>query len=767
MVFERTTAMLTIFIASPSPSPSPVVGDTPFYDSAGAKIVGLVVLVAGFIWAIVFGGRGIGQLVSDWRTRRTQKLMDKVTSNPFSVAPVAHDNLPPHGVLYGRLSASSASVEKLLAHETLHIKGPAGIGKSSFALQVAQEFLARRPEYRAFHTSAKTKSITSDSLADSIGRFFGVPAIESSPDLEAKSVILHRILYDEKLLLILDNVETVAPEVLAFADTLPSNVTTIRTSRTAPPAHDGSSVEELRPLGAEAQRELMSAELKRLNLGTLDNYPPTQVNDLLELTGGNPLAIKWATGRLSSGISIHSVVERLRRGDADLFENLFADNWTEMSTAGKRALMCVSVQGFTVGEDILFPQVSNNNVETERAVSQLVNLGLLEPSPDVAAAGRMRYGLHPLARLFAQKKLNEEVSRRNEVFISVLTSIADFFEARRLGQQGQEQYERLEGELDGAETALSWLNDGMDPGELPVALLQAAQSVINACSVLLWSRGDWERRATQAQLSVRLAQQTADSFQESRSAATAGIVRFWQGRLDEAEDWSVKSGRALPNGSSLEKGLSRRLKALVMHRRGDTGAAVAEMLTVLDAVREINTRSEKAREVARLYADWVCTGAAGHRTGEVALTQEIGIMYTDRAQVAEAIYWLDKSRAIADQIGDPEGASVALSHKGRAQMQDWPEEARLDFEEGLRLSRQVGRMSTEGRCLLGLATLGEGEDALTCLESARSIFTRLGMATELNACSEVEARLRAGDGRRWRMSRVRAKAISNIPSKRS
>jgi len=484
----------------------------------------------------------------------------------------------------------------------------------------------------------------------------------------------------------------------------------------------------------------MNAELARLNLGEIDGLPSQQVEALIELTGGNPLAVKWSIGRLSSGISIHSVVDRLRRGEADLFESLFADNWTVMSVSARRALMAASVQGFTVGGDLLYPQVEARETETEAAISQLVDLGLFEPAPDLIAQGRVRYGLHPLARLFAQKKLAEDPVRKDEILRSVLLSLADFFEGRRLKQLGNVEYERLESELDGVETALRVSVLDRDPESIPATLVAAVQAVTNACSVMLWSRGYWEQRATQAELVFRVSTDPAAAFQRSRAASTAGIVRYWQGRLAEADEWAARA--ELPQGSSLEQGLGKRLRALVQHRQGQTGEAVAQMLTVLDAVRELNPKSQSARETGRLYADWVCPGPEGYRTGEVALTQEIGIMYTDRDQPAEAVYWLDKSGAIAAAIGDDEGASIALSHKGRAQTRLAPEEARAAFTRGLELARSVGRLSTEGRCLLGLASLGSGDDARRNLQAASSIFTRLGMSQELKLCALEDARLK-------------------------
>ena len=743
---------------TPSPSPSMPSTATNLFDSSGAKFVALLaglVAILAFLYAVAFGGRSIGQVRSERKEKSEAAIRTRLQAEPFTTSPVAHDNLPSQPLLIGRGADVTAAVLRLNSGDaqTLHVKGPAGIGKSAFALSVAAEYMSMDTELHAFLISAKTKEITVDSLADSIGRFFGVPAIESAPDVEAKAVILHRILGDNALLLILDNVESVAMEVLQFAIALPENVITIRTSRTSPPEHDGSVVFELRPLSERAQRELMASELFRLGLGALQDYPQDQVSQILELAGGNPLAIKWATGRLSLGISIHSVVKRLRRGDADLFENLFADNWTELTTESRGALMCTAMQGFTVGEDVLFPQIGLSPESSEAAVAQLVKLGLLEYTADPLVPGKWRYGLHPLARLFAQRKLQEDTARRAELYLAVLASLTSFFESRSLKQLGDTEYERLETELDSVDTTLRWLMNREIEDDPAHGISKAALKLINACSVILWSRGYWERRVTQAAFAVEIAEEGGYEFQATRSAATAGIVRYWQGRTEEAEQWAdVAMGHVDRLGSSIEQGLPRRLRALLLHRKGFTGPAMAEMLTVLDSVREINVESVQSRETARLYADWVCTGEHGYRAGEVALTQEIGIMYIDRDEVDEAVYWLEKSRGIAESIGDDEGAAIARSHKGRALLSSDPVGSIAEFEAGLALARSVGRLSTEGRCLLGLATIGPQDGRASHLGQARSIFARLGMSAEIRLCDEVEETWResARDPRRRR-----------------
>lgn len=134
----------------------------------------------------------------------------------------------------------------------------------------------------------------------------------------------------------------------------------------------------------------------------------------------------------------------------------------------------------------------------------------------------------------------------------------------------------------------------------------------------------------------------------------------------------------------------------------------------------------------------------------MALLQEIGIIYTDlwesdkiKSDREQAEHWLGRSISVAQLIGDEEGKSIALSHRGRATLASDPQSANADFQEALMLAVRVGRRSTEGRALKGF---GESPDLdrqsrITYLSQAKEIFGRLGMLKELESCDRSIAML--------------------------
>jgi hypothetical protein len=715
--------------------------------ASGAAIIAL-------LWATLGGGgKTVWQALRERKQEKQGRLVESIQGNPYQVAPITRSNLPGQGHLVGR-EDDSAQLTQLLSDpskRSLHIKGPAGIGKSALAVHAAQAFLAAHPFENPYiiHISAKASAITRDSLADSVGHFFGVPAVAAQGNIEAKSVVLHRILSELNVLLVLDNVESVDAEVLDFASALPEKVRILRTSRIGPPDRDFAHLWELKPLSEEARRSLMHQELLRLGLGTLENYPSTDVDEILQITGGNPLGIKWATGRLSHGLSMRSVANRLHAADGDLFESMFADNWTELSDASRRGLMACAAQGFTVANSILASQISNQARASENAISALVAVGLLEPIPDPLLPGEIRYGMHPLARAFAQSKLDEDSGRRDDILMGVLQTVTEFLDNRRSLQLGKAEYDRIEGELDNVRALRDVARAAHERGGGSARVALAFLPLVDAVSVYLWSRGYWGLRAAYSELGAEIAAGT-DPWAECRNACTVGIVRFWQGRLPEAQQWADRASRAIRGTTrSLEAALPRRLHALIDHRDGGTGPALAEMLSILDSVREARTDPENVKRM-RLFADWICPDGNGYRTCEVAITQEIGIMYTDRDNVDEAVYWLDRSATIARAIRDVEGESVALSHKGRALTVSKPDLAVQCFRDALSLAETVGRLSTAGRCHLGLAQLEQSADHLS---AARLIFARLGMEAEIAACDALATTMRIPEPikkNRWR-----------------
>ncbi len=195
---------------------------------------------------------------------------------------------------------------------------------------------------------------------------------------------------------------------------------------------------------------------------------------------------------------------------------------------------------------------------------------------------------------------------------------------------------------------------------------------------------------------------------------------------------AFESLKMLSDSSALDFALARRLQGLVLHKVGLTGAALRNMLDVLDCIRESKGQEQEA---VRIIADWPCKGPSGWRSGEVAITQEIGLMYIESGEYDTSTLWSKRSLALANSIGDVEGASIALSNHGKALYYSKKYiEAITTFKDGLSRAISVGRKSTEGRCLLGLAQayayVGEVTKSRKNALLSEEIFRQLGMSIE-------------------------------------
>ena len=116
----------------------------------------------------------------------------------------------------------------------------------------------------------------------------------------------------------------------------------------------------------------------------------------------------------------------------------------------------------------------------------------------------------------------------------------------------------------------------------------------------------------------------------------------------------------------------------------------------------------------------------------------LGTTYAAMCDYAKAIDFIGKSLAVADKHKMPARVGEALAVLGKIHLdQRHFAEARKDYEESLRLSRELRDRSTEGRALLGLAEtarrLEKIDDAVALAREAIVIFKNTGQSDRLVA----------------------------------
>ena len=636
---------------------------------------------------------------------------------------------------------SLANVVLSRKYSSILVKGHAGMGKTSLALNAAQ-LISQTPSCPfdfIYQSTARAKTwVSLSDILDPFARFLGNEAIPAAPSDDKKLQLLRAELGERKGLIILDNVETVDPSVLDAIYTASDKLTILYTSRTYLETQQMPHLFRIEPL-----TDIEISSLIHEHAGWEAEPPGLRKSKLVKIIAGNPLAAKWSGGRLRNGIPQSSLEERLQDGEGDLFSKLFSDNWHDLSREAQNALMTTSLLGPTVAHSLLVRAISSPKREAEDALAELHQVSLLEISrPGTEAA---RTNMHPLARSYATMR-HDSISdeEQNEILLKILKALIDFCEERCFLQLGRDAYDELDREIESLLVVAQRIGE-----EKPVSDMRSRQllRLNEALSVYLWRRGQWAERAQLSVASAEVAQAIGEGVRAARAYASAGIVRHWQGETKLAKICAEAAMQAIQGAPyrPIDHALITRLNALIDHAEKKSSDALIGMLTVLDAIREADADDYRNQEAIRLFADWPCPGNFGFRAGEVAILQEIGIIYTDLGSREDAEYWLGRSIQLAGKIGDSEGKAIALSHRGRALISHRPKDAEHDFCEALRLAESVGRRSTEGRALLGLALVGRDDQRrrVSYAQRAGLIFTQLGMSKELDTCLNYLAMLKS------------------------
>jgi NB-ARC domain len=335
----------------------------------------------------------------------------------LSALPVPYHNLPPRlNHFLGRQEDLTRVLEGLsYLHPLLVIKGESGIGKTTFALEVAYQCLEGsdlipHPLFdAAVWISASGRwnrdrwlSEVLNTIAYVLDRRF-----IAQLSLQEKRIKVDELLCTHQTLVIIDDFDTVDDDaLLSWIQQIPEPSKVLVTSHETHQFYQEWTL-HLAGLMEYDALSLISHYVQKLDLSVLGR---AETYDLFHITHGNPQAIAITLGNVkSSGLSLHQILDELRSAK-DVLDHLLIRSWSTLESFPdtQRILLATSFFEGSASEEALAKIAETDETRLEKALRLLMELSLIEVYSD--RGGRpVQYGLHPMIRAFADIKLKEEL----------------------------------------------------------------------------------------------------------------------------------------------------------------------------------------------------------------------------------------------------------------------------------------------------------------------------------------------------------------------
>ncbi|GAA0582827.1 tetratricopeptide repeat protein [Kribbella sandramycini] len=356
--------------------------------------------------------------------RAAQAIILASETEPATVETVRPQQLPPDPAdVAGRTAELDQVIGLVEAHGSaaaplvIAIDGPAGIGKTTFALHVAHRVRQHYQDGQIFldlRGYSSGEPIDSATALQIVLRALGVPPKRIPAEAGERSAMLRSTLAGQRMLIVLDNArgaEEIRPLIPA-ADCL--LLVTSRNQLRGLAVHDRAHRITLRPLEPEAAGGVLTGAVGRSRAAD----DPDAVARLAELCGRIPLALRIAGERasrfpgelatLAAELSDeHQRLDHLGDADDPAADLRAAFSWSYRTLAAEDArtfrLLGLHPSG-TIGLPAAAVVTAGAPRAVRRSLDRLVAHHLLEePLPG-------RFKLHDLLRLYAAELATEEGS---------------------------------------------------------------------------------------------------------------------------------------------------------------------------------------------------------------------------------------------------------------------------------------------------------------------------------------------------------------------
>ncbi len=590
------------------------------------------------------------------------------------------------------------------APETVYcLVGMGGVGKTALAKRVAYRLQDHFSDGVLWANVANSEPLAIlDSWAEAYDHNF-----RSLPDLESRAAAVRDLLAEKKVLVILDDVQSVEKARPLLPGGPQCTVLVTTRSRDVAVALSGYEY-PLGPLTAEDSCQLMAQIVGQERL-TAEEGPAAEICQLL---GHLPLAVEIAAQRLASRHRwrLADLAERLRDEKGRLKElkindrevrTSFVVSWEALDAPLRRSFSLLAVfdgRPFTMPAFAAVAEADNDTAEDH--LGELVALSLL------AEEGDVYYRQHPLLAAFAAGYLGEDEA----AYARVVRYYLEY------AQQHRQDYAALEEEWDNLSAGIRTAHDR--------GLSQLVLDYAGALTGIWFAWG----RYTEARQGYEWASQAAEAIGERRALAAClldwGRACIEQRDYDEAEEhlsaslpmWEAladRQGKATSQyhlariaTEQTDYDRAQRLLAESRNARGQLGdiVGVAEVLSATASMLALQGSYEEADRLLQQALD--LQEAAGDEHGSIATLYLLACVAVEQKALDRAEDLGRRALALCDKLQEREeqvNILDMLSHLYRRQNR--LDLAQVCAEQSFQLLRSMGDLVTQAQVLYGLSMI--------------------------------------------------------------
>ncbi|TDV44305.1 AfsR/SARP family transcriptional regulator [Actinophytocola oryzae] len=624
------------------------------------------------------------------------------------------------------------------------ISGPAGMGKTSLAVQWAARIADRFPDGHLFldlRGHDPDHAVTAEQALAHLLRGLDVPEDRIPAGVSARSALYRTLLHTRRCVVLADDagaVDHVLP-LVPGSDTSVLVVTSRRSLAGLVARH------AVRHIVLDALDDASSVALLEKVLGrTRVAREPEATARLAKVCAGMPLALRIAAARLV-GVPTRSVAELVAElsgarleglaleGDLRTVTAVLASAYRPLSPGAARLLRLLATVPTPTQSGHLGAAIADVPVATAHVV-----LGELSGAHLVIGAGEDRYRLHDLIREFARDRAAAEEPEPDVVAALLLDwylLVAD--EANRLVNPDRDAVKPVFRFplpplpfAAGRHEATAFLESERD-GFLPVVQYAREQGMPTAAWHLVYLlasfyevSGHWTERVELCRAGLAAARDAGDRAGEAEMLRALGVAFYMTRRLTEAVETNL---------TALD----------VVRDLGDLAGEGHVLNNLANAYADLR-RFDEAEPAFRVAAKRAT--AAGNRLGVGLAQRNLGYALVRMGRARESLAPLAAALAIFDGIGNVRLRAGTLDTLGEARRELGSHAGALrDFAEALAISREIGDRWLEWELLrsCGITHLAAGDPAAALdyfgqsLSVTRAVHDRNGEAIALQLIGHV------------------------------